>query len=977
MGSIIDQIDSKIDYLRFYEDFVEKIKPLGDGQFSGVCPLHEDNDPSFGFSSQTGQYQCYAGCGSGNVYTFLEKKLGLETKRDRIQWLCKHLDIKLSADDYSLDGTVDDTIWKAWHKGLLDNKVIITALEEKRGITLATIKKHKLGYFRNRITIPIFDSEGKCRNIRQYAFMMKNPKFKLINYTDDSEYNYGRMRLFPFANLDSKKLLIVEGETDAILAGQMGLKAITVTSGAGSFNKGWAPKYFKDKKVYILYDIDKAGEAGSIRVAKQLVGIAEQVFIADLSKFIEDPKAGDDFTDFIMTYGKTIEDVREVLTAATEYYDTIEYGKKERNKEHKKVTLADASHAKNALMNIEVKALVSGKDYPPYEIPNKVNCKCDAKAGENLCPFCPFYQVNDNQKDIFLKEEVDRGSLLNLIDIRDEALFRNIKKQLGIPMRCDRFMMDIKTYINIEELRLIPEIDFTTDADYEYVQQVAYHAGHGIKTNQVYTLKGLALPNPKTQQSTQLFFDVEQAVDSIDLFNMDDEMDKRLSIFKCETGDHEVLLESYKERHKDIEHVSGIYDRMDIALTFDITFHSPLSLMFQGKRERGWMESLIIGDSGCGKTELAKSMIRHYGVAEFVTGESSSIAGLIGGLSQTAKRWHINWGKIPLNNRRALVIDEISGMSIEDIALFSGVRSSGIAELTKIRTEKTMAQTRKVWIGNPRKIGHTSRNMMQYPYGCVAVRDLIGNLEDIRRFDFVLTAHSEEVDKAIYNKPSNHEEKVLKYTAALCHDLVMWVWSRKTGEVKFTAGAIKKILKYAADQGNRYYHGIPIVEPSDQRLKLMRGSASVAGMFYSTNTKGKTLLVKVEHVDFFYHWLEKIYNKDSMRYGEWSEVELSKTKLKDRSAVDAIIRNDFVELLMEDDQINLSTMIDITGWDRKMVSAMLKTLRTNNALRRVGTSFYRKTEAFITYLNQRKNGTIVVDDSQYVTDDAATQEMFD
>jgi 5S rRNA maturation endonuclease (ribonuclease M5) len=976
MPSIIEQIELKIDYLRFYEDFVEKIKPLGDGQFSGHCPLHEDTDPSFGFNSQTGQYNCYAGCGSGNVYTFLEKKLGLETKRERIQWLCKHLDIKLNADDYSLEGTVDNSIWESWHKALLDNKMIISKLEEMRGITLATIKKHKLGYFRNRITIPIFDSEGKCRNVRQYAFLMKNPKFKLINYTDDSEYQYGRMRLFPLHNLESKKILIVEGEMDAMLADQMGLKAVTVTSGAGSFNKGWPHKYFKDKKVYILYDVDKAGEAGAIRVAKQLVGIAEIVFIAELGKFIEEPKGGDDFTDFIITYGKTIEDFREVLTAAKEYYDTMEYGKKERNKEYKKVTLADASHAKNALMNIEVKALVSGKDYPPYEIPNKVNCKCDAKGGENLCPFCPFYQVTDNNKDIFLKEEVDRGSLLNLIDIRDDALFRNIKKQLGIPNRCDRFRIDTKTYINIEELRLIPEIDFTTDANYEYVQNVAYHAGLGVQANQVYVLRGLALPNPKTQQSTQLFFDAIETVDSIDQFDMNEEMEKRLEIFQCD-GSAEEMMKAYLERHEDIEHISGIYDRMDIAMTFDITLHSPLNVKFQGKVERGWMESLIIGDSGCGKTELAKAMIKHYGVAEFVTGESSSIAGLIGGLSQTAKRWHINWGKIPLNNRRALIIDEISGMSVEDIALFSGVRSSGIAELTKIRTEKTMAQTRKVWIGNPRKIGHTSRNMMQYPYGCIAVRDLIGNLEDIRRFDFVLTAHSEEVNKEVYNRVKVKEERVLKYTQALCHDLVMWVWSRKTDEVKFTAGAIKKVLQYARQMGDKYYHGIPIVEPSDQRLKLMRGASAVAGMFFSTNTHGKTLLVKTGHVDFFYNWLEKIYNKSSMRYGEWSEVELSKTKLKDRSAVDAVIKNDFVPLLLEDDRLNLSSLVDITGWERSAVKNVLRVLRNNNALKTVGTSFYVKTEAFITYLNMRKNGQIVVDDSAFQVDPETEQEMFD
>jgi len=370
------------------------------------------------------------------------------------------------------------------------------------------------------------------------------------------------------------------------------------------------------------------------------------------------------------------------------------------------------------------------------------------------------------------------------------------------------------------------------------------------------------------------------------------------------------------------------------------------------------MECLIIGDSGCGKTELAKNMILHYGVAEFVTGESVSVAGLIGGLSQTAKKWHINWGKIPLNNRRALFIDEVSGLTTEDIGLFSGVRSSGIAELTKIRTEKTMAQTRKVWIGNPRKVGNTSRNMMQYPYGCVAVRELIGTLEDIRRFDFILSAHSEEVDRAVYNqiKVSN---RIVKYTAPLCHKLIMWIWSRKDTQIKFTKEATKLILHRSSQMGQKYYHGIPIVEAADQRLKIMRGAVSVAGMTYST-TDGENIEVKTQHVDFFYHWLEKIYNKDSMRYGEWSKRELAKKVLKNEDEVTKVVKDDILEMLLDDAEFNLGFLTDLTGWDRSEIKYLLSTLHRNNALQRVGTSFYRKTEAFNDYLIRRRNGEIIV-----------------
>jgi len=958
--SIINDIESRIDYKKFYSKYIDIKDELDEGQFVCLCPFHEDDKPSFGLNTITGQWICRSGCGSGNVFSFLEKhpELSLDNKTARIKFLADYVGIDFDINSLGNEGVVDDEIWKGFHAKLLSNKGTLNKLKESRGLTLDTIKRFKLGWASTKVTIPIFDSKGACRNIRYYTFGKTKPQYKLINHTDDSDNTFGKMRIFPIDTLlKKKKIIMTEGEMDCILASQLGMPAITVTSGAGSFRKEWAPLLFEGKQVYICYDIDPAGKAGAIRVARMLAGIADWVKIVDLSKAIQEPPNAD-ITNYFVDQSNTIADFRELMESAKEFRDVPEASKKLRNIQHKAVILSDASHSKNAMCHIEVKALVSGKDYPPFEVPNKVEVDCTRMAGDKLCPFCPLYKTTGAQT-IMLQDEMDRGGPLDLIDISDQALYRAVRKIVGVPSKCDQFVADFKTYMNLEEVRLIPEIDFSTDANYEYVQQVAYYIGHGIKANNIYTFKGLALPHPKTQHSTMLFTEAQPAVDNIDSFKLTDEIDAELKKFQSAEATVESVEAQYQTRYDDIETVSGIYFRKDIALNYDIILHSPLSILFQDKVERGWMESLLIGDSGCGKTELAKAMIHHYGVGEFVTGESSSVAGLIGGLSQTSNKWHINWGKIPLNNRRALFIDEISGMSIDEIALFSGVRSSGIAELTKIRTEKTMAQTRKIWIGNPRKIGHQSRNMMEYPYGCVAVRDLIGNLEDIRRFDFVLTAHSEEVPTSVYNKRKDFK-KPLTYTSKSTHDLILWIWSRKPEDVVYDSDAIDAVLEYSANMGKKYYHGIPIVEAADQRLKLMRGSASIAGLMYSTDD-GKILAVKKCHVDFFYNWLEFIYNKPSMRYGDWSKKELSKRHLKNQDQVDMVVKDDIVDCLVENDVINQTILMDLTGWERPSVRNLLSTLNRNNAMKLVGTSYYRKTEAFILYLNKRLDGTITVD----------------
>ena len=403
--------------------------------------------------------------------------------------------------------------------------------------------------------------------------MIKNAKMKMLNYSDDSEYGYGRMRLFPIKNLELKKVLFCEGEMDAILADQLGINSITVTSGAGSFNKMWAPQFFRDKQVWMCFDVDQAGKMGALKVARTLSPVVEFVKIMDLGKVIKTPP-GADITDFFITHNKSIKKFKEVYHDAVEFYATSDLNKRVRNTTFKKVSLGEASHAKNAMKNIEVKALVSGKDFPPYEIPNRVECSCFKDMGERICPFCPLWLVEDGKKEVDLEDEIENGTLLNLIDITDEALFRNMKKQIGVPNKCNRMKMDTISFINVTELRLIPEIDFDDTGAHEFVQQLAYYAGHDVSANQVFTLRGIALPTPKTQQATQLFYKAEPAVDSIDMFEMNKELHKSFKVFQPAEKSLEAVQVMYDKRYSDMEQVSGIYKRQDIALGYDIIHQS-------------------------------------------------------------------------------------------------------------------------------------------------------------------------------------------------------------------------------------------------------------------------------------------------------------------------------------------------------------------------------------------------------------------
>jgi hypothetical protein len=61
-----------IDYLSFYEKYVKKLKKTG-GQYLGLCPMHNDTDPSFVLNPSNGLWSCMGACGrGGNSIQFCE-----------------------------------------------------------------------------------------------------------------------------------------------------------------------------------------------------------------------------------------------------------------------------------------------------------------------------------------------------------------------------------------------------------------------------------------------------------------------------------------------------------------------------------------------------------------------------------------------------------------------------------------------------------------------------------------------------------------------------------------------------------------------------------------------------------------------------------------------------------------------------------------------------------------------------------------
>jgi hypothetical protein len=309
-------------------------------------------------------------------------------------------------------------------------------------------------------------------------------------------------------------------------------------------------------------------------------------------------------------------------------------------------------------------------------------------------------------------------------------------------------------------------------------------------------------------------------------------------------------------------HVTKIYGRDEMHALMDLVFHSVLAFPFDGKVEaRGWLDCLVVGDTRTGKTEAAKRLIAWYGAGEYVSCEAASFAGVVGGLEQhNSKEWAVRWGAVPINDRRLVVLDEASGLTVEQIAQMSSIRSSGEAQLTKIQSERTHARTRLLWLGNPRE----GKALANYTYGVQAIPPLIGNNEDVARFDLAMSVAEKEVASEDINRHRGSSKQ--RYSQAACLAAVQWSWSRRAEDITWERGAEQLVYTLAIEMGNRYVPQPPLVQAANIRMKIARVAVALATRLVSTDKTFTKVIVTKRHVQDAVGLMDKLYSMPGFGY---------------------------------------------------------------------------------------------------------------
>lgn len=222
-----------------------KAKPSGDGWMLACCPFHEDENPSFGFNTETGQWNCFSGCGQGDVWGYLMRERGLPFKEVLRQFGAEH----------GLDPVGDPgPVGQEYSYRDADSKLLYQVVR-KPGKKWAQRRPNGNG--------------GWVWNLKGVTPVL---------------YHLSELAARP-----DETVFIVEGEKDADRLHELGLLATTNSGGAGK----WKARYsgaLKGRGVVIIPDNDRPGRDHAELVAKSLRGIAATVKVIALPDL---PEKGD------------------------------------------------------------------------------------------------------------------------------------------------------------------------------------------------------------------------------------------------------------------------------------------------------------------------------------------------------------------------------------------------------------------------------------------------------------------------------------------------------------------------------------------------------------------------------------------------------------------------------------------------------------------------------------------------------------
>ena len=233
-----------------FSKYVHNIKKASKpNSWYGLCPFHNDTDPSFYFTDD-GLFHCFGCDTKGNAITFA-KMVG-----ERLPNMANMERTKAKAEVWSppkpLSDEYGDTVMEAQDRLLLDYDNLVGDLPWSKSI----VKKLCIGWDKGTFTFPYLNEEGVLVNIKWHK------KQQVTGHANTF--------IFPMWHMvqkydPGKTLYVAEGEKDVVSLISSGKQAITLNNGAMARWPNALVRLVADTfdEVFPYFDNDEAGRKAS------------------------------------------------------------------------------------------------------------------------------------------------------------------------------------------------------------------------------------------------------------------------------------------------------------------------------------------------------------------------------------------------------------------------------------------------------------------------------------------------------------------------------------------------------------------------------------------------------------------------------------------------------------------------------------------------------------------------------------------
>jgi DNA primase len=316
----IEQLKREVKLAELCRDYGIELKQMGPDNLMGLCPFHDDREPSFGVTPSKNLWNCLAGCGGGDTIQLVMKKEGVSF-RHAVEVLRRRIGaapaaavlttrkgtahpVLIEPGTELTDQLLLSRVTDFYHQTLLNTSRGMKYLQERKVFDPLAVNTFKLGladrtlgyrvpeqtahgiklkahlqrigimrdsgheHFTGCVVFPILDEAGNVVEIygRRTSFPSREaPKHLYLPGPHAGVWNAGGIR-------SAKEWLLCEALIDALSLWVNGYKNVTASYGVNGFTPDhWKLlRSCKPERILICYDNDDGGNRAANELAQQL-----------------------------------------------------------------------------------------------------------------------------------------------------------------------------------------------------------------------------------------------------------------------------------------------------------------------------------------------------------------------------------------------------------------------------------------------------------------------------------------------------------------------------------------------------------------------------------------------------------------------------------------------------------------------------------------------------------------------------------